>query len=135
MARWFNLMSWFPISLAMTLATVAVLAVPGVARADAECMSGCDGLEWGPDLWACLGKCCAADCENSEDPDCGQKCCEYGICNGDPDCTAACLAQAPCKKGNAYCLDSQSQATCEPVNPALSTTALRQLMSAAKDFI
>ena len=93
MVRLFALVSFFPISLAMVLATIAVLAVPQNAFADAECETNCNSQypDWDSANWECRGLCCIDDCANSTDPDCGTHCCEVS-CNGDPDCMATCNA-------------------------------------------
>jgi hypothetical protein len=94
MERFLTLFPRFCVGLAMALATVAALAVPDNAFADAptfaNCITACSPAISQAAYGSCIGLCC-----NTYDAGDGQCCSTY--CNGDPDCLAAC-AIAP-KKG------------------------------------
>jgi len=95
MARLYGMASWFPVSLAMVLATVAVLAVPQYAFADGGC-----GCQDGDD--ACLQ--CCSNC--GDDPVCAQGCAtiEVSVSTDPPSCSpynlsCASFMEAQCSPG------------------------------------
>lgn len=88
MVRLLTFLSWSSISLAMVLATVAVLAVPENAFAAGTCQSDCK-KKWGTgnsSYWNCIADCC-----NSLDAG-NLNCCADRCDSGDSACQANCQA-------------------------------------------
>jgi len=93
MVRFLTFLSYSTLSLAMVLATVAVLAVPEDAFADAgsDCAEYCGSFPPGApeEYWQCLADCCSRDAA----------CCASACGSSDPnnDCYAVCTAQTSCR--------------------------------------
>jgi hypothetical protein len=98
MARVSNFLSLFFFSLGTVLVTLAVLAVPENAFADAgsDCAASCasDWTPGTPDYYTCLEGCCGKGCTPGNLVGCQVACCD-SACSGASnysECLAACSA-------------------------------------------
>jgi hypothetical protein len=98
MARFSTQVSWFFLWLGCALLTVAMLAVPENALADAgsDCASEC-AKKWTPgtsDYYVCLAGCCDGKCPL--DKDCATTCCDSACVNESnyEACMAGCTNNA-----------------------------------------
>ena len=123
MARVLSVLAWFHVSLAMVLATVALLAVPQSAFAESGCPLNCKnwyGLG-NSDYWNCIAGCC-----DQEDPENREQCCS-NYCNpSDTDCPNECYLVPPtpcqtlviggtasgCVNPGAQCMFGDKQSSC-----------------------
>jgi len=102
MVRFLTFLSYSTLSLAMVLATVAVLAVPEDAFAYETCVEACGDNE------TCKGECYGNDeCKDSSGPDC----CDI-LCGAPDDCRNACV-QLNCKVGDPDCKVWNTKVICE----------------------
>ena len=115
MARWLTYLACFHVSLAMALATVAVLALPEYAYADPDCTQypsngSCAPCQNHPsgsqERSDCAITCCGGAVSESN---CWSNCCE-DACGNDQTCLAKCTA--PCSKCMVYETNSDPWKQC-----------------------